>query len=136
MLPCLTSSGAPAWHRRRQTRRPGRRRARRRWPPSFEGLRHLGAVRRGLPALRAGGDTRPLWTDDPAVFAYARIHPRKDAFLGLANFGDFATSCDAGILGAAGLRRPWDALAPDGRFGLRDGRIPLPGLGMLWLTDD
>ena len=102
----------------------------------FEGLRQLGAVRRGLPALRAGGDTRPLWTDDPAVFAYARIHPRKGTFLGLANFGDFATSCDAGILGAAGLRRPWDALAPDGRFGLHEGRIHLPGLGMLWLTDD
>ena len=53
-----------------------------------------------------------LWTGNRQVFAYARLHPRAGRFLGLANFGDFPESCDAGILARAGLPDPHPAPLP------------------------
>jgi hypothetical protein len=69
------------------------------------------------------------------VFAYSRLHPRAGRFLGLANFGDFAESCNAEILYRAGLPDPHAALVSEGSFELFDGRVHLPPLGFLWLVE-
>jgi amylosucrase len=100
----------------------------------FEGVTHLAAVRRSLPSLRSGGETRPVWTDNPHVFAYLRLSPERGHFLGLVNFNDVDETVDAGLLGL--LRDPLDALEPSGHLPVHDGRIAVPGLGMRWLTED
>lgn len=40
----------------------------------FAGLRRLASLRATLPQLRAGGQTVPWSTDNPAVFAFLRTH--------------------------------------------------------------
>jgi amylosucrase len=114
--------------------------ARRTMPDTVEGrvfsrFCRLIEARRNLPALHAAGSVTPLWTDNRRVFAYARLHPRAGRFLGLANFGDFPESCDAGILARAALPDPHPALVSEGSFELSDGRVHLPPLGFLWLVE-
>lgn len=100
----------------------------------FAGLARLLATRAQLPVLRGGGSsTRPLWTDNPAVLAYLREHPRHGRFLGLANVSETEQSVDDGLLGA--VRAPRDALAPHGVFSHHGGRVWLPRLGLLWLAE-
>ena len=102
----------------------------------WAGLAGLAKARAALPALRAGGEATPLWTDSPALFAYRRRHPRGGPFLGLANFADTAVSVDDGLLGAAGLpAAPRVAASSDGPLERRDGRLHLRGLGFVWLCD-
>ena len=92
-------------------------------------------ARRHLPALHAAGSVTPLWTDNRRVFAYLRNHPRGGRFLALANFGDFQESCDVRILAEAGLPDPEPVLVSEGTLNIRDGRVPLPPLGFVWLID-
>jgi amylosucrase len=100
----------------------------------FTAIQRLAATRRALPTLRAGGRTQVVPTDDPAVLAYRREHPRMGRFLGLANFSETERSVHEGIL--FGLDDPRDALSPHGRFSHHDGRVWLPRLGQYWLTED
>ncbi len=112
---------------------------RRRDPQSLEGrvftaIRRLADVRRSLLALRAGGSTEILPTENRSVLAYRRAHPRSAPFLALANFSDVTQSADAGIIARAGLYQPAHAHSTAGRLGIRDGTIELPPWGFLWLT--
>ena len=100
----------------------------------FAGLQHLSAVRRELPALGAGGHTQVLWTDNPRVLAWRRLHPRAGVLLGLASFSDVAETCSSVLLQAAGLASCVDALAEDAPP-LADDRLSLPPLGVRWLVE-
>lgn len=102
----------------------------------FAGMRRLVEARRTLPVLHAEATATPLATDHPAVFAHARRDLAGRRFLGLANFGDVPASVDARVLADAGVERPRDALAEDGRVDLVAGRIHLPPLGLAWLVDE
>lgn len=123
--------------------------ARRRDPSAVEGrvyavISELALARRRLPVLRAGGATWPAHTDNPHVFAWVRDHPRTGRFLGVANVDDVPQSIDLGVLDAAGLTHPVDALASDraGRVGEGQvpldrsrGRLQLDRLDVVWLID-
>ena len=68
----------------------------------FAAIRGLIGARRSLLALRSGGVTEILPTENRSVLAYRRVHPRSAPFLSLTNFSDTAQSADAGVI----ARRP------------------------------
>ncbi len=113
--------------------------ARRRDPGSLEGrmfaaIRELARARRSLLALRSGGTTELLPTENRSVLAYRRMHPRSAPFLSLTNFSDVAQPADAGLLARAGLHEPVHVHSTTGELTLADGRIELPSWGFIWLT--
>ncbi len=113
--------------------------ARRRDPGSLEGrmfaaIRELARARRSLLALRSGGTTELLPTENRSVLAYRRTHPRSAPFLSLTNFSDIAQPADAGLLARAGLHDPVHVHSTTGKLALADGRIELPPWGFVWLT--
>jgi amylosucrase len=113
--------------------------ARRRDPHSLEGrvfaaIRGLADARRSLLALRAGGSTELLPTENRSVLAYRRAHPRSAPFLSLTNFSDITQSADAGIIARAGLHEAAHVHSTAGQLALADGRIELPPWSFLWLT--
>ena len=113
--------------------------ARRHDPDSPEGrvfaaIRRLGQARRSLLALRAGGSTEILPTENRSVLSYRRAHPRSAPFLSLTNFSDVTQSADAGIIARAGLYEPAHVHSTAGRLDISGGRIELPPWGFAWLT--
>ena len=113
--------------------------ARRHDPGSLEGrvfaaIRGLAAARRSLLALRSGGRTELLPTENRSVLAYRRVHPRSAPFLALTNFSDVSQSVDAGIIARAGLSQPAPAHSSTGQPNIGSGRIDLPPWGFVWLT--
>ncbi len=113
--------------------------ARRHDPDSPEGrmfaaIRGMSDARRSLLALRAGGSTQILPTENRSVLAYLRVHPRSTPFLALTNFSDVTSSLDAGIIARAGLREPAHVLSTAGTLTISGGRIELPPWGFVWLT--
>ncbi len=100
----------------------------------FAGLVQMGQARRDLPALRGGGVSEALWTDDPHVFAYHRKHPASGDFLALANFSDDPQSCHTSVLAAAGVPEPQTALSSDGPVSIAGDRVLLEPWGFVWLT--
>ena len=113
--------------------------ARRRDPHSPEGrmfaaIRGLAQARRSLLALRAGGSTDILPTENRSVLAYRRAHPRSAPFLSLTNFSDVRQGVDAGILARAGLSEPSHVHSTTGKITLDTGWIELPPWGFAWLT--
>jgi amylosucrase len=113
--------------------------ARRRDPGSLEGrmfaaIRALARARRSLLALRSGGTTELLPTENRSVLAYRRTHPRSAPFLSLTNFSDIPRSADAAILARAGLRDPVHVHSTIGKLALADGQIELPPWSFVWLT--
>ena len=72
----------------------------------FAAIRGLAEARRSLLALRSGGSTELLPTENRSVLAYRRAHPRSAPFLSLTNFSDITQSVDAGIIARAGLHDP------------------------------
>jgi amylosucrase len=113
--------------------------ARRRDPASVEGrmfaaIRGLAQVRRSLLALRAGGSTDIVPTENRSVLAYRRAHPRSAPFLSLTNFSDVPQGVDAAILARAGLSGPSHVHSTTGKITLDAGWIELPPWGFAWLT--
>ena len=113
--------------------------ARRRDPGSLEGrmfaaIRALARARRSLLALRSGGTTELLPTENRSVLAYRRTHPRSAPFLSLTNFSDIPRSADTAILARAGLHDPVHVHSTTGKLALADGQIELPPWGFVWLT--
>jgi amylosucrase len=113
--------------------------ARRHDPGSLEGrvfaaIRGLADARRSLLALRSGGRTELLPTENRSVLAYRRAHPRSAPFLALTNFSDVTQSVDAGILARAGLPEPVHVHSSTGRLSIGSGRIDLPPWSFVWLT--
>jgi amylosucrase len=113
--------------------------ARRHDPDSIEGrvfaaIRGLAEARRSLLALRSGGRTELLPTENRSILAYRRIHPRSAPFLALTNFSDITQSVDAGIVARAGLYQPAHAHSSIGRLDIGVGRVELPPWGFVWLS--
>ena len=113
--------------------------ARRSDPDSVEGrvfaaIRALIAARRALLALRSGGDTEILPTENRHVLAYRRTHPRSAPFLSVTNFSDYPQAVDARLAGRARLQEPRLVHATTGETVLAPGRIQLPPWSFAWLT--
>jgi len=113
--------------------------ARRHDPNSIEGrvfaaIAGLADARRSLLALRSGGRTELLPTENRSVMAYRRAHPRSAPFLALTNFSDVDQAVDAGIIARAGLYEPAHVHSSAGRLSISAGRIELPPWSFLWLT--
>jgi amylosucrase len=113
--------------------------ARRRDPQSLEGrmfaaIRALAGARRSLLALRAGGTTEILPTDNRSVLAYRRAHPRSAPFLSLTNFSDITQPVDAGIIARAGMHHPVYVHSTTGQLPISAARIELPPWSFVWLT--
>src|SRR4051794_21074255 len=112
--------------------------ARRSDPATLEGrvfgwIRRLGQVRRSLPALRGGVDSGVFDPGNPQVLAWRRRHPRSGTFVGLANVGPQPQSVDADTVTGFGAFEL--VLSSDGRLGVADGRVLLPGLGFAWYAE-
>jgi amylosucrase len=108
-------------------------------PGSLEGrvfgaIRRLAEARRSLLALRSGGDTEIMPTENRSVLSYRRTHPRGAPFLSMTNFSDVIQSADAGIIARAGLYEPVHVHSTVGRLEISDGRIELPPWAFVWLT--
>jgi len=113
--------------------------ARRHDPASVEGrvfaaMRGLSDARRSLLALRSGGSTSILPTENRCVLAYRRAHPRSAPFLSLTNFSDVTQAPDAGIIARAGLYDPVHVHSTTGQLTISAGRIELPPWSFAWLT--
>jgi amylosucrase len=100
----------------------------------FAAIRGLIGARRSLLALRSGGVTEILPTENQSVLAYRRVHPRSAPFLSLTNFSDTAQPADAGIIARAGLRQPRCVRSTSGDPVIGADRIELPAWGFAWLT--
>ena len=85
-------------------------------------------------ALRSGGNTTILPTDNRSVLAYRRVHRRSAPFLALTNFSDTTQSVDADIVDRAGRRQPWHVHSTTGEFITSTGRIQLPPWCFTWLS--
>jgi amylosucrase len=113
--------------------------ARRHDPESIEGrafaaIQGLSQARRSLIALRSGGRTELLPTENRSVLAYCRVHPRSAPFLALTNFSDVTQTVDAGIIARAGLYEPAHVHSSTGRLSISAGRIELAPWSFLWLA--
>jgi amylosucrase len=75
-----------------------------------------------------------VWSDNRHVLAWVRRHPRFGSLLGVANLHDSSQSASADLCRDAGLAAPRDVLQLWPAT-LRDGRINLPPLSVVWLTD-
>jgi amylosucrase len=100
---------------------------------AFAAIRGLADARRSLLALRSGGSTEILPTENRSVLAYRRAHPRSAPFLSLTNFSDVTQAPDAGIIAQAGLHDPVPAHSSTGQLIIRAGRIELPPWSFVWL---
>ena len=101
----------------------------------FGGFRRLAEARASTPQLQDMNSTvHPLHHDNPRVLAWIRSHPRFGTMLGLANVDDTAQAVATELCGRARLRDPDDVLGlwP---ADVRDGRIHMPPLSVLWVTD-
>jgi amylosucrase len=113
--------------------------ARRHDPGSLQGrvfaaIRGLSAARRSLLALRSGGRTELLPTENRSVLAYRRAHPRSAPFLALTNFSDVTQAVGAGIIARAGLHEPAHVHSSTGQLSISADRIDLAPWSFLWLT--
>jgi amylosucrase len=113
--------------------------ARRSDPDSVEGrvfaaIRALIGARQALLALRSGGATEILPTENRAVLAYRRAHPRSAPFLSVTNFSDFAQTVDARVMARARLRQPRQVHSTAGGLVMASGRIELAPWSFAWLT--
>jgi len=100
----------------------------------FAAIRRLADARRSLLALRSGGSTEILPTENRSVLAYRRAHPRSAPFLSLTNFSDITQSVNAGVIARGGLYEPAHVHSTTGQLAVSAGRIELPPWSFVWLT--
>lgn len=101
---------------------------------AFSAIRRLVDARRSLLALRAGGDTEIVPTENNSVLVYRRAHPRSAPFLALTNFSDLTQDVDADVVRRSGLHAPRHVHSTTGELGIEAARIQLPPWGFGWLT--
>jgi amylosucrase len=104
----------------------------------FQAIRGLADARRRLLALRGGGETSVLPTDNPHVLAYRRRHQRSGPLLALASFSDGPESVPGQVLDEAGVRDPVAVHSNTvgvGGLSLTGGRVHLPAWGFVWVAD-
>ena len=99
----------------------------------FAAIRGLADARRSLLALRSGGSTEILPTENRSVLAYRRAHPRSAPFLSLTNFCDVTQAPDAGIIARADVHDPVHVHSTTGLLIIRAGRLELPPWSFVWL---
>ena len=100
----------------------------------FAAIRALIGARRALLALRSGGETEILATENRHVLAYRRTHPRSAPFLSLTNFSDFPQRVDAGVTARARLHGPRHVHSTTGDLVMAAGGIELAPWSFAWLT--
>ena len=100
----------------------------------FRGIQRLARTRAATAQLHGYGATTPLWTDNNHVLAWLRRHPRFGSLLGVANLHDSTQSVSAELCREAALGAPTDVLQLWPAT-VHDGRIHLPPLSVVWLTD-
>jgi hypothetical protein len=113
--------------------------ARRHDPAALEGqvfgaLAALSRARRGLLALRSGGQTEIIPVAHASVLAFRRAHPRSAPFLSLTNFHDTAVTVDAEVIVRAGLEQARLAHGTEPGTVLWPDRVELPAWGFAWLA--
>jgi amylosucrase len=113
--------------------------ARRHDPSALEGqvfgaLAALSRARRGLLALRSGGQTEVIPTGHHSVLAFRRAHPRSAPFLSLTNFSDTAITVDAEVIARAGLDQARLVHGTEPGTTLWADRVQLPAWGFAWLA--
>jgi amylosucrase len=100
----------------------------------FQGLRHLAAVRSGLPHLHASVPAQVLDLSDPGVLPVLRDHP-VGPMLGLYNVTATARPWPAARLRDLGFSAPFDALAGAPLSASDDGTVWLPPYAAVWAVD-
>jgi len=113
--------------------------ARRHDPSALEGqvfgaLAALSRARRGLLALRSGGQTEVIPTGHRSVLVFRRAHPRSAPFLSLTNFSDTAVTVDAEVIARAGLNQARLVHGTEPGTALWADRVQLPAWGFAWLA--
>jgi amylosucrase len=101
----------------------------------FATVQRLVVARRAAPAMDAGGE---LWIHrhtDPAVFAWARLHPRHGRFYGIANFANRPASVPASFLEWAGMVSPRLVLGEDD-VRHAGAEWTVAPYGLAWFVDD
>ena len=111
--------------------------ARRLDPHTLEGrmhgvIKHLGDVRRSLPALHAAVESQPAYTSSPSVLAVLRRHAAGD-LVQLYNVSGDWQRIDDGVLGSLRHTAVVDRLSGDSPL-REDGQIVLEPYSALWLT--
>ena len=101
---------------------------------AFSAICRLVDARRSLLALRAGGETEIVPTENNSVLAYRRAHPRSAPFLALTNFSDRTQDIAADVVVRAGLHAPRHVHSTTGELTIDPSRIQLPPWGFGWLT--
>ena len=109
---------------------------------TFRWLQRFAETRKATLALRTGGESEVIDTDDPRVLTWRRRHPRSGTFAGLANFAVEDAWVDGARFGLYGSERGGDGdrplqtlLSSDGPPETNNGWVRVPGLGFLWLLD-
>jgi amylosucrase len=100
----------------------------------FQGLRHLTAVRAGLPHLHASVPAQVLDLADPGVLPVLRDHP-VGPLLGLYNVTATARPWPASRMWDLGFSAPFDALAGSPLTVSDDGKVWLPPYTAVWVVD-
>jgi amylosucrase len=100
----------------------------------FAAVRALISARQAVLALRSGGETEILPTDNRRVLAYRRAHPRSAPFLSITNFSDFTQTADSGLVAQARLREPRHLHSTTGDPAIAAGPLELPPWSFAWLT--
>jgi amylosucrase len=111
--------------------------ARRLDPHTLEGrmhgvIKHLGDVRRSLPALHAAVESQPAFTSSPSVLAVLRRHAAGD-LVQLYNVSGDWQRIDDGVLGSLRHTAVVDRLSGDSPL-RENGQIVLEPYSALWLT--
>jgi len=100
----------------------------------FAAIRALIGARQALLALRSGGVTEILPTENRTVLAYLRAHPRSAPFLAVTNFSDFPQTVDARVVARARLRQPRHVHSTAGGLVMASGLMELAPWSFAWLT--
>jgi amylosucrase len=101
----------------------------------FTAIQRLSRARGELLALRSGGVTGILPTENRSVLAYRRAHPRSAPFLSVTNFSDETQRVSAAVIGRAGLDQPRPVHASTGPPAqITAGQIELAPWSFVWLT--
>jgi amylosucrase len=118
-------------------RMPWAKASRRTDPATLEGrvyamVKHLGDVRRSLPALHAAVESVPTETSNPAILAVLRSHAAGD-LVQLYNVSPDWQRCDVAALGALHDRALTDHLSGD-PLRIEAGQVVLAPYAAVWLT--
>jgi len=97
----------------------------------YAGIRALVRARKRTPQLHASHATQIVRTDNPHVFAQARLHP-LGTMVGLYNFSEAPQRVDAAVVHDHGITHPFDQLG-EASIVVQDGVLELRPYARQWL---